>query len=120
MKIYFNQVPDNDVQSFGDSGIFGPNESDNFFYNYVEFGSNPGGLDEVMIVDGCDRAIPLNMEAIPDLVRALSKTYSLWLTIHGGAKIAAIAENKEVELYVENNKLTANAESVCNAISDTE
>jgi hypothetical protein len=81
MKIYFNQVPDSDVQFFDGSGLFGPNDYGNFFYNYVEYGSNPGGLEEVMIVDGCDREIPVNMEAVPDLIRALEKSYEMWMHI---------------------------------------
>jgi hypothetical protein len=120
MKIYFNQVPDADVEFFGDSGIFGPNDADNFFYNYVEFGSNPGGIEEVMIADGCDRGVPLNMDAIPDLIQALDKAYELWVKINYGNTVQTIAENSEVEMYVEDNEVTFNAESVQNAIGDAE
>lgn len=119
MKIYFNQVADSDVEFFGDSGLFGPNENDNFFYNYVEYGSNPGGLDEVAIVDGCDRMIPLNMEAIPDLVRALEKAYDMWAQIKFGTKLEQIAQNSEVEAYVEDNEITIDAESVQGALSNS-
>lgn len=120
MKIYFNQVPDSDVQFFGDSGLFGPNDSDNFFYNYVEYGSNPGGLEEVMIVDGCDREIPINMEAVPDLIRALEKAYGMWMHIKTREYFAKIAQNSEVELYVEDSRIAVNSESVQNAIGDAE
>jgi hypothetical protein len=120
MKIYFNQVPDSDVQFFGDSGLFGPNDSDNFFYNYVEYGSNPGGLEEVMIADGCDREIPVNMEAIPDLIRALEKAYEMWTHIKTRDSFAKIAQNSEVELYVEDSRIAVNSESVQNAINDAE
>lgn len=120
MKIYFNQVQNSDVQFFGDSGIFGPNGNNNFFYNYVEYGTNPGGLDEVMIADGCDREIPINMEAIPDLVQALHKAYQLWEKINFSHKIQTIAENNGVEMYVEHNEVTFDAESVQNAINNAE
>jgi hypothetical protein len=120
MKIYFNQVPDNDVEFFGDDGLFGPNDADNFFYNYVEYGSNPGGLDEVAIVDGCGRMIPLNMEAVPDLVQALQKAYDTWAQINFGTKLQQIAQNSEVEMYVEDNEITVNAESVQSAIGNAE
>jgi hypothetical protein len=120
MKIYFNQVPDTDVEFFGDSGLFGPNDNDNFFYNYVEYGSNPGGLDEVAIYDGCDRMVPLNMEAIPDLVKALEKAYATWAQINFGTKLEQIAKNSEVEMYVEDNEITVNSESIQDSLGDTE
>ena len=120
MKIYFNQVPDSDVQDFGDSGLFGPNDSDNFFYNYVEYGSNPGGLEEVMIADGCDREIPINMEAIPDLVRALQKAHELWLQIKMSETLVKFAQDENVELYVEDNQITINTESIQNALNNAE
>jgi hypothetical protein len=120
MKIYFNQVQDSDVEFFGDSGLFGPNDNDNFFYNYVEFGTNPGGLDEVAIYDGCDRMIPLNMEAIPDLVQALHKAYELWMKINFGNKVQTIVENHGVEMYVEDNEITFDAQSVQVALGNAE
>jgi hypothetical protein len=120
MKIYFNQVPDSDVQFFDGSGLFGPNDYGNFFYNYVEYGSNPGGLEEVMIVDGCDREIPVNMEAVPDLIRALEKSYEMWMHIKTSDSFAKIAQNSEVELYVEDSRITVSRESVQKSIGDDE
>jgi len=120
MKIYFNQVQDADVKFFGDAGIFGPNDSDNFFYNYIEFGSNAGGLDEVAITDGCDRSIPINMEAIPNLIQALDKAYDLWFKIKTAEKLAYVAENEEVEMYVEDNEVTINVESLQQAIGNAQ
>lgn len=118
MKIYFNQVPDTDVEFFGDSGIFGPNDADNFFYNYVEFGSNAAGFEEVVVADGCDRMVPINMDAVPDLVEALNKAYELWLQIKMSEKLVQIAENPDVEMYVEDNEITFSSESVQNAVSN--
>jgi hypothetical protein len=118
MKIYFNQVADSDVETFGDSGLFGPNDSDNFFYNYVEYGTNPGGLDEVAIYDGCDRMIPLNMDAIPDLITALEKFYGIYTQAKIAASINTIVENKSAEAYVEHNEITINAESFRRALSN--
>lgn len=119
MKIYFNQVPDSDVEVFGDDGLFGPNDNDNFFYNYVEYGSNPGGLDEVAIVDGCDRMVPLNMEAIPDLILALEKFYSLHIQSKLVAQLEMIALDSEAEAYVEDNEITVNIESFQSAIGNS-
>ena len=119
MKIYFNQVQDSDVEFFGDSGLFGPNDNDNFFYNYVEYGSNPGGLDEVMIADGCDRMIPLNMEAIPDFILVLEKFYSLYMETQRVNALNQIAQDSEAEAYVEDNEITVNTESFQSALGNT-
>ena len=77
MKINFAQVPANDVDTFGDDNLFGPDESGNFYYNYVEFGTNAGGTDEVAIVDGCERLMPIAVDNIPDLIEALRECYKI-------------------------------------------
>lgn len=41
------------------------------FENCVEFGSNPGGLDEFVISDATGRSIPLCIEDIDDLINIL-------------------------------------------------
>lgn len=80
MKINFAQVPATDVDTFGDEGLFGPDFDGNFYYNYLEFGTNPGGTDEVSIVDGCTRYMPIAVEHIPNLVDALLTAYRMHLT----------------------------------------
>lgn len=80
MKINFAQVPAADVDMFGDEGLFGPDFAGNFYYNYLEFGTNPGGTDEVAIADGCGRYMPIPVENIPNLVDALLTVYRMHLT----------------------------------------
>lgn len=60
MKMYFSKADQND---FG--GVFEVNG--NRFYNCVEFGSNPGGIEEVLISDSSDRAVPIYMGDLPAL-----------------------------------------------------
>ena len=70
MKIYFNQAEQMHLDLFGDEGMFVANDN-KYYYNGVEFGTNPGGLDEVRIFDTCGRSIPISVEGIEGLVAAL-------------------------------------------------
>jgi hypothetical protein len=80
MKINFAQVPADDVDMFGDDGLFGPDHSGNFYYNFVEFGTNPGGTEEIAVQDGCGRYMPIAVEHIPSLIDALLTAYRMHLT----------------------------------------
>lgn len=79
MKIYFSEASIEDIESFGDEGtfvVFDTTGDKRFFYNGVEHGTNPGGVDEVRIFDGCNRSIPLAVETIPALIAALNECYA--------------------------------------------
>ena len=78
MKINFNQVPHADVDAFGDDNLLGPDASGNFYYNQIEYGTNPGGMEDFVISDTCGRSIPVSTEAIPDLIRTLQHIYGLY------------------------------------------
>lgn len=94
MKINFAQVSAADVDMFGEEGLFGPDESGNFYYNTLEYGTNTGGTDEVAITDGCDRYMPIAVDNIPELIVALKEI----LRIAGEIKFA-----KEITTYVESD-----------------
>jgi hypothetical protein len=115
MKIYFSQVPHFDIDTFGDEGLFGPNENGDFFYNQVEFGTNPGGTDEVAISDGCDRYMPISIESIPDLIVALQNCYNTKMELDARDKVLAIVES-DTEAYVHEDHIHYDRESVQEAI----
>ena len=74
MNIYFSEASQDDIDSFGDEGTFVTVDGDGdtrYFYNGVEHGTNPGGIEEVRIYDGCNRSIPIAVDNIPDLIEAL-------------------------------------------------
>lgn len=71
MKIYFG---DANEDTFTD-GLFEVNE--NQYYYGVEHGTGPGGLDEVRMFDGCNRYLPIHIEAIPELIAALQQVQSV-------------------------------------------
>jgi len=110
MKINFAQVSNHDVDMFGEDNLFGPNEQGDFFYNYVEYGTNPGGTDEVAIVDGCNRFMPIAMEHIPDLVTALTECYKIYLELTSAENTKEYVETNS-EAYVDNSKVEYDTQS---------
>jgi hypothetical protein len=115
MKIYFSQVPADDVDNFGDEGLFGPNQNGDYFYNQVEFGTNPGGTDEVAISDCCDRYMPISIDSIPDLIVALETCYNTKTQMDNHAKVIAVVES-DTEAYVHDDHIHYDRESVQEAI----
>jgi hypothetical protein len=87
MKIYFGNANED---SFTD-GTFEVN--DNQYYYGVEHGTNPGGLDEVRIFDGCKRSIPINIEAIPELIAALQEVQKIGEAIKHAQEMTERAES---------------------------
>lgn len=69
MKYYFGKVSQQDVHAFGTDNLF--EHEGEYFYNQLEIGSNPGGIEDFVISDTCGRSIPLATEQIPQLVRVL-------------------------------------------------
>ena len=111
MKINFAQVPAQDVDTFGESGLFGPDRGGNFYYNYLEFGTNPGGTDEVSITDGCGRYMPIAVDNIPDLIAALTEVARISDTLTLARQLEMYAESTS-EAYVENDQVRHDPESV--------
>jgi len=116
MKINFAQAPDTDVDMFGDDDLFGPDDEGNFYYNFVEFGTNPGGTDEVAIHDGCNRYMPIAVENIPELVRALSEIYKISTHIRSVELIKEFVESDQ-EGYAAENEVFYASKSVSQTTS---
>lgn len=90
MKIYFGKASDQDVNVFGTDGLLEHNGD--FYSGCVEFGSNPGGIEDVMIMDGCNRRLPISVDNLYEVCVILSEFSNL----HG--EITAAEELRE---YVE-------------------
>jgi len=69
MKYFIGKVPNEHVETFGSDGLF--EYKGEFFYNSVEFGSNPGGTEDFTISDTCGRSIPLSVDIIDVLIGTL-------------------------------------------------
>ena len=115
MKINFAQVPHDDIDTFGDDSLFGPDRAGNFYYNYVEYGTNPGGTDEVAIHDGCERYMPIAVENIPELIAALEEVLRINAEIKFAKEITSYVES-DAEANVDNYQVKHNPESVYEAI----
>jgi hypothetical protein len=111
MKINFAQVPHDDIDTFGDDNLFGPDVNGNFYYNYLEFGTNPGGVEEVAIHDGCGRYMPIAVDSIPDLVAALTEIARISDQLTLARQLETYAESYS-EAYVENDQVRHDPESV--------
>lgn len=83
MQIYFGAVPQDQVFD-ADAMFVSEQDDDNYFYYGIEYGSNPGGKDEVLVYDGLDRMVPIDIESVPAMIRALETAYLL----HTSAKSA--------------------------------
>lgn len=69
MKFYFGKVPQQDVQEFGALDLY-YNEGE-FYYYCLEYGTNPGGLEEVALRDTCGRMVPVAIDYVRELAAAL-------------------------------------------------
>jgi hypothetical protein len=88
MKIYFGDA-NNDLFS---DGLFELNS--NQYYYGVEHGTNAGGLDEVVIFDGCKRKLPIHTEAIPELIAALQEVQKIGEAARRATELTERAESK--------------------------
>lgn len=112
MKINFAQVKNQDLDFFGESNVFGPDENGDFYYNYVEFGTNAGGTDEVTIVDGCDRYMPVSVENIPELIEALKECYRVYNRLQKASALEELVYS-DAEAYVSRYGMVNYPEDSC-------
>lgn len=94
MQIYFGAVPQDEV--FDTDAMFASDQDDDhLFYYGVEYGSNPGGTDEVLVYDGLDRYVPVDIESVPALIEALKLAYTLHITTSNMRKVVDIVTDFE-------------------------
>ena len=115
MKINFAQVSAADVDMFGEEGLFGPDVAGNFYYNQLEFGTNPGGTDEIAITDGTNRYMPIAVDNLPELIVALREIVRIADEIKFAKEITTYVES-DAEADVDNNQVKHRRESVQEAI----
>lgn len=81
MNIYFGAVKKSEVQD--EDGMFASGDAPNhLFYYGAEYGTNAGGTDEVLIFDGIDRSVPVDIESVPALIAALARFYKVYTAIN--------------------------------------
>jgi len=96
MKIYFGSQHKDVV--FDTDGMFhSETDPDFYFYYGVEFGSNSGGIDEVLIFDGCERNIPIDINSVPALIEALQRYYDMHEQLEDAETLTANLEDDNYE-----------------------
>lgn len=98
MKYLFAQVQPQDVDMFGRDELF---EADGeYFYNQVEIGTNPGGMEDFTISDTCNRSIPLSVDSIDALIEVLQEIKASIQTIQDGeAMLQAMFNNEYPQVF---------------------
>ena len=70
MKIYFGAVP-TEFEDETEGAFTSSSSKDEKFYYMVEFGTNNGGTDEFVIRDSVGRFVPIDMENVAGLAKAV-------------------------------------------------
>lgn len=100
MKIYFGAVPsefENDT-----NGAFTSSSSENTkFYYMVEFGTNNGGTDEFVIRDSVGRFVPLDMENVTGLAKALTAVVSAYDALQLAESVQEVVFSETSEFHYE-------------------
>lgn len=95
MKIYFHEA---NLDEYTDAeDVFTAPGLDKHYWQYVEYGTNPGGLEEVAIYDTVGRYIPIDVEAISGLIQALYRVKEIHTSIKSGNELVELAESNTNE-----------------------
>lgn len=89
MKIYFGKVND----TTDTNGYYEHNGD--YYSGCVELGTNPGGLDDVLLMDGVGRQVPLFVENIPEICTALMECFDIAREIDVAKDLEAFVENTD-------------------------
>lgn len=102
MQIYFGQVPetacspDDTVFVIKDDNYLDPQA----FYYALEYGSGPGGTDDIMIYDTVGRRVPIDVNSIPELMLALEEVLKISETIANGEKLSKQVADESFSITV--------------------
>ena len=106
MKYYFGAVPQRDIEEFGVNGLFYNN--DQYYYYCVEFGSNPGGFEDVTITDTVGRTVPVSTEHLCELSAVLNECETIEAEIKHAKSLIEDMESYESTATVEGTNINYN------------
>lgn len=109
MNIYFGRAHEDEFD-FSDLFEVFRDGKVHRYYQAVEFGTNPGGTDEVRIYDTIGRSVPISVDTIPELVEALNHCYNM------NQRFIKVKEELEM---AETNAVAVSEEDWCNEYTVT-
>lgn len=117
MKINFAQVSPEELDYFGSDELFKSTDGTKYFYFTAEYGTNPGGMDEVAIHDGCNRYMPIAVDNIPDMIKALQELHSIAKEIELNDKIRDLVTS-DIVASIDQNRVAYSSNSLSNLIAE--
>lgn len=82
MKFLIGQVSAQNIEMFGDEGLY--EHDGDLFYNMIEIGTNPGGLEDFVISDPIGRSVPISTDHLGELITALTNIQNYIDTVNEG------------------------------------
>lgn len=105
MKFYFGQVPHDVLDDFGDDDLFYNEDQGEFYYYCVEFGTNPGGMDEVALHDTAGRYVPVPVDMLRDLAAVLVECNNINAQIQQAENLQRHVQESGVEATVNHGEV---------------
>jgi len=98
MKIFFGAV-DYDPSELDADELFTTSEAPTkYFYYQLEWGTNNGGMEDVMLRDTCDREVPVSIDHINELIDALVRVRDMNDDIKRGKELEEKVEGDSEEV----------------------
>ena len=98
MKIYFGKATEQELDDFGSEGLIPHNG--NYYSGSVEFGSNAGGIEDVVIEDGCNRAIPVSVTNILELCTILCEYANIKTELESAEELKEFVESENNSAHI--------------------
>lgn len=98
MKIYFGEVP-SEFEDDNEGAFTSSSSEDSKFYYMVEFGTNNGGTDEFVIRDSVGRFVPIDMENVNGLVKALTVVINAYDALQMAESVQEVVFSETSEFH---------------------
>lgn len=87
MQIFFGET------DITENTFVSEHDTENRYFYGVEYGSNPGGTEEVRIYDTVGRSVPIDTLNVPALIEALTLVLDLERGINGAEELSKRVRN---------------------------
>jgi hypothetical protein len=98
MQIYFGKASDEVIDATNYSGLFIGQDSESFYTYGIDFGTTD--TDEIVIYDGFDRRVPIDVDSIDDLIAALERIQHLISQVKDAEKFKTNISNANFSLSI--------------------